>query len=128
MEQPLVITKVIEQYMKMRLEKGHTLELDLNFNTKSQLSMAACAIAYPRENYVGDELDMRDFCCNFLEHWNVEWFLKTMAKPFNERLLIAISLLMGELERNIYIEKQHNDSNRSSSPEHPGSDGAATSL
>lgn len=117
--------EVFDQYQKMRVEKGHTVEADVKHNSNYELAKAGILLSVPDQ----DQLDLDDLTEIFQKecpNWDLEWLLKTHHKSYKDRLKVGISLLIAELERVMYLENQRikdNDSSTASSSGDPESNG-----
>lgn len=125
METPKVITEVIDQYMKMRHEREHTVESDVKYNDEYELAKASLILVMPDHEQL-DLTDLEQFIRQEFPDWDAEWFLTTWHKTYKDRIKVGISLLMAEWERLDYLEnKRKNDSSTASNTRNPESDGAA---
>lgn len=125
MEQPKVITEVIDQYMKMRLIKKTRADIDAKAHPNGELLFTAHAIiAEPECSWSIEE--RLDWLKNKAPLWDKEWLTKKMEDTLKNRIKVGISLLMAEWERLDYLEnKRKNDSSTASNTGNPESDGAA---
>lgn len=119
MEQHELIAEVLRQYVKMR--NRYTVEADVEHNSNYELNDASYFIAFHVSQMAME--DKVEYCRTRFPHWDQEWLLKTLEKTYKERLIIASSLLIAEIERVMYLENKRNDSNRASSETDPESDG-----
>lgn len=101
--------ELITEERHEQIEKhGYSIKKDMDANNHYQLSQAAGLLCYVDEEEVACEIDdddNKDFsgCCP--SDWDEARWNKMMAKPYNERLIIAGGLIAAELDRLSAIEE-----------------------
>ena len=74
-----------------QIEKhGRTVEEDVRFNTKGQLSVAAGILS---QKFIPDNMDL------IPKEWNEIIWNNMLRKPYKERLIIAGALIAAEIDR-----------------------------
>lgn len=91
--------ELIAQERQEQIEKhGRTVEEDVRFNTKGQLSVAAGILS---QRYIPDRLNL------IPKDWDSLIWLKMLRKQYKERLIIAGALIAAEIDRLISIESEN---------------------
>lgn len=89
----------IELIEKERYEQvvkhGRTIEKDIFYNSKNQLSTAASILCMESIGCI----EPQEFAEESLEGWNTALFEKMFDKPYEKRLIIAGALIAAELDR-----------------------------
>lgn len=89
------IDLVIAERQK-QIEMGRDTDFDVRLNDKGQLTEAACFLLNKIEWDSYLNVPVTDY---LPDHWNEEYWKKLCRKSYEERLIIATSLLLAEYDR-----------------------------
>lgn len=88
--------ELIADERKEQIEKHHrTIQDDVKYNTKSELSFAAALLCCPNPEKFASRVN--DFACP--TGWDVKIWERMRTKNYKDRLIIAGALIAAEIDR-----------------------------